>query len=96
MSRASVPSTFPVVARDPENGDLGIIVQSKFPAVGSIVPWAHAEVGAIATQAWANVSYGPRGLRLLAEGMSAREVLREFERTDSGFQTEIRSTPSPS
>jgi len=69
-------STFSLVARDPENGDLGIIVQSKFPAVGAIVPWAVAEVGAVASQAWANASYGPRGLDLMASGKSAQESLK--------------------
>ncbi|NHI83953.1 MAG: DUF1028 domain-containing protein [Candidatus Thorarchaeota archaeon] len=75
-------STFSVVARDPENGDLGIIVQSKFPAVGSIVPWARAEIGAVATQAWANASYGPVGLDLLEKGMSAPEVLKSLLEAD--------------
>ncbi|MHA1588195.1 MAG: DUF1028 domain-containing protein [Candidatus Thorarchaeota archaeon] len=70
------PSTFSLVARDPENGDFGIIVQSKFPAVGAIVPWAAAEVGAVASQAWANVSYGPRGLDLMSSGKSAQETLK--------------------
>ena len=80
------PSTFSVVARDPSNGDFGIIVQSKFPAVGSVVPWAKAEVGAIATQAWANVSYGPRGLSLLEAGTTAPEVLKILLKDDSGAQ----------
>ncbi len=53
--------TFSIVARDPQTGELGIAVQSKFLAVGAVVPWAKAGVGAIATQAWANTSYGPRG-----------------------------------
>ncbi|MCK4484625.1 MAG: DUF1028 domain-containing protein [Candidatus Thorarchaeota archaeon] len=57
-------STFSLVAGDPENGDLGIIVQSKFPAVGAIVPRAVAKVGAVASQAWAKASYDPRGLEL--------------------------------
>ncbi len=82
----ATPSTFSVVARDVTNGDLGIIVQSKFPSVGSVVPWAQAEVGAIATQAWANVSYGPRGLALLREGRSARETLKILIETDEGSQ----------
>ncbi|HME53640.1 MAG TPA: DUF1028 domain-containing protein [Candidatus Lokiarchaeia archaeon] len=73
--KQSRPSTFSIVARDPENGDLGVIVQSKFPAVGSVVPWATADVGAIATQALANTSYGPRGLVLMSEGKSAQETL---------------------
>jgi len=71
-----------MVARDPGNGDLGVIVQSKFPAVGAVVPWARAEVGAIATQALANVSYGPRGLDLLREGLSAQEVLDALVSSD--------------
>ena len=74
--RIARPSTFSLVARDPENGDLGIIVQSKFPAVGAIVPWAAAEVGAVASQAWANASYGPRGLDLMSSGKSAQETLK--------------------
>jgi len=74
--RSAQPSTFSIVARDPENGDLGIIVQSKFPAVGAIVPWAIAEVGAVASQAWANASYGPRGLELMGGGKSAQETLK--------------------
>ncbi|MHA2026683.1 MAG: DUF1028 domain-containing protein [Candidatus Thorarchaeota archaeon] len=84
MSKTSYPSTFSIVARDPENGDLGIIVQSKFPTVGSVVPWAKAEVGAIATQAWANVGYGPRGLVLLEEGKSASETLKLLLQEDEG------------
>ncbi|MCF2137607.1 MAG: DUF1028 domain-containing protein [Candidatus Thorarchaeota archaeon] len=80
------PSTFSIVARDPKTSDLGVIVQSKFPAVGSIVPWAKANVGAIATQAWANVSYGPRGLDMLARGMTAQEVLQSLLSDDDGAE----------
>src|SRR5262245_61896320 len=58
-------STFSIVGRDPGNGDLGVAVQSKFFAVGPVVPWVEAGVGAIATQSYANTSYGPRGLALL-------------------------------
>jgi uncharacterized Ntn-hydrolase superfamily protein len=86
MMKLSRPSTFSVVARDPSNGDFGIIVQSKFPAVGSVVPWAKAEVGAIATQAWANVSYGPRGLDFLTSGKTASETLRMLLKDDSGAE----------
>ncbi|MEO7002678.1 MAG: DUF1028 domain-containing protein [Ktedonobacterales bacterium] len=68
-------STFSIVGRDAENGDLGIAVQSKFLAVGAVVPWAKAGVGAVATQSWANTSYGPEGLDLLAAGQSAQEAL---------------------
>jgi uncharacterized Ntn-hydrolase superfamily protein len=67
--------TFSIVARDPATGDLGVAVQSKFLAVGSVVPWAQAGVGAVATQSFANVAYGPDGLRLLAIGASATEAL---------------------
>jgi len=68
-------ATFSVVAYDPATGDLGVAVQSKFLAVGAVVPWARAGVGAIATQSYANTRYGPEGLRLLAEGLSAEETL---------------------
>src|SRR4026207_2432439 len=54
--------TFSIVAFDPASGDLGVATQSKFLAVGAVVPWARAEVGAIATQSFANVRYGPDGL----------------------------------
>jgi uncharacterized Ntn-hydrolase superfamily protein len=76
--------TYSIVARDPETGDLGVAVQSKFLAVGAVVPWARAGVGAIATQAFANVDYGPEGLRLLAEGHAADEVLRRLVAADDG------------
>ncbi len=76
--------TFSIVARDPQAGELGIAVQSKFLAVGAVVPWARAEVGAIATQAWANTSYGLRGLELLAEGLSAQDVLKMLLSQDDG------------
>ncbi|MFW9954379.1 MAG: DUF1028 domain-containing protein [Candidatus Thorarchaeota archaeon] len=84
IRKLSNPSTFSVVARDPSNGDLGVIVQSKFPAVGALVPWAVAEVGAIATQAWANISYGHRGLEMMKEGKSASRTLRELVSSDEG------------
>ncbi len=74
--------TFSIVARDPQKGELGIAVQSKFLAVGAVVPWAKAGVGAIATQSWANTSYGPLGLDLLENGMPANEVLAELTRND--------------
>ncbi|MCH7760710.1 DUF1028 domain-containing protein [candidate division TA06 bacterium] len=79
-----IPSTFSIVAIDPENGDLGIAVQSKFFGVGVVVPWAKAGVGAVATQAFANTSYGPRGLALLEEGLSAEEVLKKLIDEDEG------------
>lgn len=76
--------TFSIVARDIEAGELGIAVQSKFLAVGAVVPWARAGVGAIATQSWANTTYGPRGLELLANGLSASETLAQLTREDEG------------
>lgn len=76
--------TFSIVARDPQAGELGIAVQSKFLAVGAVVPWAKAGVGAIATQSWANTSYGPRGLELLASGLSASETIAHLTGEDDG------------
>ena len=67
--------TFSIVASDPDNVEWGVAVQSKFIAVGSIVPWAKVTVGAIATQAWANTSYGPRGLALLDQDLTAEETI---------------------
>lgn len=76
--------TFSIVARDIQTGELGIAVQSKFLAVGAVVPWAKAGVGAIATQSWANTSYGPHGLVLLASGLSAQETLERLTAEDEG------------
>jgi len=67
--------TFSIVARDPEAKEWGVAVASRVLGVGSIVPWAKAGVGAVATQSYANVTYGPRGLELLAQGKSAQETL---------------------
>jgi uncharacterized Ntn-hydrolase superfamily protein len=75
-------STFSIVAADPEAGEVGIAVASKFFAVGSVVPWARAGVGAVATQSYANTSWGPRGLELLAAGLSPEEALVVLRRTD--------------
>jgi uncharacterized Ntn-hydrolase superfamily protein len=76
--------TFSIVARDPVTGDLGVAVASKFLAVGSVVPWASAGVGAIATQALANVAYGPAGLEALAAGSDAESVLAGIIAADDG------------
>ena len=78
LPEAAIPSTFSIVAFDPSNGDLGVAVESKFIAVGSVVPWAKARAGAIATQAWGNVSYGPNGLSMLEQGLSASETLQKL------------------
>ncbi len=74
--------TFSIVAHDRDRGEWGVAVQSKFISVGAVVPWARAPVGALATQALANVGYGPEGLRLLAEGVSATEVVRRLTGAD--------------
>lgn len=80
-------STFSIVAVDPDNGDVGVAVQSKFPNVRPTVPWAEVGVGAIATQSFVNVSYGPRGLALLRNGATAEEALKILVQTDSARQS---------
>ena len=67
-------STFSIVARDPATGQMGIAVASRYFSVGSVVPWAEAEVGAVATQADVNVGYGPKALALLRQGLTAQQV----------------------
>lgn len=71
-------STFSIVAIDPQNGDLGVAVASRYFSVGSVVPWAMAEVGAVATQANVNVGYGQQAIDLLRTGMPAQEVLKKL------------------
>lgn len=70
--------TFSIIACDLEEPAWGVAVASKFPAVGAVVPWAQASVGAVATQAFANTSFGPRGLTLMEEGCSAEASLRQL------------------
>lgn len=77
-------STFSIVACDLKAQTWGIAVASKFPAVGSVVPWATAKVGAIATQALANTSFGPDGLDLLARDLSAQQTLDQLLASDPG------------
>jgi uncharacterized Ntn-hydrolase superfamily protein len=79
-----IPSTFSIVARDPATGDLGIAVQSKFLAVGAVVPWAKSGAGAVATQAWANTSFGPDGLALMAAGVPGRDAIDRLVASDPG------------
>lgn len=81
---AEVPSygTFSIVAHDPERGQLGIAVASRVLAAGAVVPFARADVGAVATQAFANVGYGPRALEMLDDGMAPDEVLDRLTSTD--------------
>ena len=75
-------ATFSIVARDPRTGELGAAVQSRFLAVGAVVPWAKAGVGAIATQSQANTNYGPRGLKLLADGIAVGDVVKQLTEAD--------------
>ncbi|WP_396613480.1 DUF1028 domain-containing protein (plasmid) [Haloferax sp. S1W] len=76
------PSTFSIVARDPEKNAVGVAVQSKFVSVGSVVPFVSADAGAIATQSFANVAYGPDGLDYLREGHTAAEVVELLTDSD--------------
>lgn len=81
---ALVLGTFSIVAADPATGQIGVAVQSKFPAVGAIVPAARAGAGAVATQALANVAWRDEALRLLSQGVAADEVVRRLVAGDPG------------
>jgi uncharacterized Ntn-hydrolase superfamily protein len=76
-------ATFSITGFDPQTGDLGVAVQSKFPNVRAVVPWAEAGVGAVATQALSNASYGPKGLVLMRNGATADEALKILIENDS-------------
>jgi uncharacterized Ntn-hydrolase superfamily protein len=78
----SVVATYSIVACDPDAGQWGVATQSKFLAVGSVVPWAEPHVGAVATQSYANPRYGPDGLALLRQGLSASEVVKRLTEAD--------------
>src|SRR6202050_3391774 len=69
--------TYSIVARDPDSGAFGVAVQTCWFAVGAIVPWARAGVGAVATQAMVEVSYGPRCLEKLVAGADAHRALED-------------------
>ena len=84
MDKDKLVATFSIVAADPETGEVGVAVQSKFLAVGSVVPWAKANVVAVATQSWANTAYGPEGLAFLEKGLSPEEVIDKLVADDSG------------
>src|SRR5439155_4925372 len=79
-----VVATYSLVACDLDVGQWGVVVQSKFLAVGSVVPWAEPHVGAIATQSYANPRYGPDGLALLRAGRTAEETIEELTAADDG------------
>lgn len=76
--------TFSIVARDSATGEIGVAVQTHWFAVGTRVSWAEAGLGAIATQSFTNVSFGPRGLALLKQGLTAEEVLKQLIDSDDG------------
>src|ERR671930_1861701 len=84
MGPETVVATYSIAACDLPAGQWGVAVQSKFLAVGSVVPWAEPHVGAIATQAYANPRYGPEGLDLLREGLSAEQVVQRLVGADDG------------
>ena len=83
LPRCKLISTFSIVGRDSSTGELGIAVASRFFAVGSVVPWAKADVGAVATQSFANTSFGWRGLELLEKGASPEEIAAILLRNDA-------------
>lgn len=76
-------ATYSIVAFDPDAGEWGVGVQSKFPAVGALVPWLEVGAGAIATQAWLNVAYGREGLALLRDGRTAQATIDELVAADA-------------
>src|SRR5215813_12165549 len=82
VSQSQPVATFSIVAIDPQNGDMGIAVASRYFSVGSVVPWAMAGVGAVATQANVNVGYGQQAIDLLRQGQSAQQVLKKLLEDD--------------
>lgn len=80
-------ATFSIVGFDPQEQAWGIAVASKFPAVGAVVPWAAAGSGAVATQSYANTSFGPRALATMGEGLDARQALEALLRDDAERET---------
>src|SRR5271170_7428479 len=76
-------STFSIVAYDAANSDWGVAIASRYFSVGSVVPWAEAGVGAVATQANVNVGYGPRAIELLKQGLTAKQVLDKLLAEDT-------------
>src|SRR2546425_8819465 len=82
MARAR-PSTFSIVAFDPKTKDIGVAVESKFVAVGAVVPFAAARVGAVATQAYANTAYGRGALAMLKRGIAPKDVVKKLVTEDT-------------
>jgi len=87
MKCSAIIHTYSIVARDPETGELGVAVQSHYFAVGSVVPWVEANVGAVATQAMGEPGYGRRGLDLMRAGKSAPEALAQLLADDVARET---------
>ena len=92
---AEIVATYSIAACDLDAGQWGVATQSKFLAVGSVVPWAVPGVGAVATQAYANPRYGPQGLQLLAAGLSAAEVVARLTDADDGRATARWASSTP-
>ncbi|HEX4823577.1 MAG TPA: DUF1028 domain-containing protein [Candidatus Polarisedimenticolaceae bacterium] len=89
VAKPSMPvATFSIVARDPKTGDLGVAVQSHWFSVGSVVTWAEAGVGAVATQSFVEPAYGPKGLALLKQGASPKDALAKLLVEDK--QSDVR------
>lgn len=84
VSPGRLVHTYSIVARDPNTGELGVAVQSHWFSVGSVVPWAEAGVGAVATQSFVDPSYGKLGLELMRAGKSAPEALKSLLAGDEG------------
>src|SRR5262245_33684399 len=87
MGPEPVVATYSIVACDLDRAQWGVATQSKFLAVGSVVPWAEAQAGAVATQSYANPQYGPDGLALLRQGLPAQEVVQRLTEADDGRET---------
>ena len=84
ISQQRPVSTYSIVAYDENTGDLGVAVQSHWFSVGSVVPWAKAGIGAVATQSFTKIEYGPDGLNLMEEGLTAKDALEKLVAADTG------------
>jgi len=82
QEKPDIVATFSIVARDSATGELGVAVASRFFSVGTVVPWAKADVGAVATQSFANTSFGWKGLKLMGSGLTPQEALKVMLRND--------------
>src|SRR4051794_10170585 len=79
-----VVATFSIVGHDPDAKEWGVAVASKFLAVGAVVPWVRADAGAVATQSFANTTFGPKGLDLMGKGKSAADAVKALTEADAG------------